>query len=102
MRVRLLLTSALLASLVGTSLPSVEAATTPSLGLVRTKGRVVKLTRPSGVPVYLDLGVRLVATGAAFELRAKRSSYSSPIDVTQVDASNPSVVVRDLPRQRSP
>ena len=48
-------------------------------------------------PVPLDLGVRIAPSGGAFELRATRADYSSPVDVVQVDATDPDVVLRDLP-----
>jgi hypothetical protein len=64
-------------------IPSVTAASTPQLSLVAAAS-TARIDRYPGEPVFLDLGINLVAGSKPFEVHVKRKSYRDPIVATQI------------------
>ncbi|MGH2653160.1 MAG: lysyl oxidase family protein [Actinomycetota bacterium] len=81
--------------LMGTMVPSTaEEPTAPSLSLFAARDNITAYRY--GKWVYLDLGTWITPTGGAFEIRASRPDYDSPVDLRQVDAQT-GATIRDLP-----
>lgn len=68
----------------------------PHLGL-RAASPSVELIRYGRGPVWLDLGISVVATEAPFELRVRRDTYDDPIRVWQAFHGSGGVVEEELP-----
>lgn len=69
---------------------------TPRLEL-RAASSFVEVTRYGKGPVWLDLGISLVARDAPFELRVRRESYDDPIRVWQAFHRPGGVHLEELP-----
>lgn len=75
-----LLLALLLSMLAG---PPAAAAPAPQLSLVAAAASVT-IDRFPDEPVFLDLGINMVAGSRPFEIRVKRASYRDPIVATQI------------------
>jgi hypothetical protein len=75
-----LLLALLLSLLAG---PPAAAAPAPQLSLVAAAASVT-IDRFPDEPVFLDLGINMVAGSRPFEIRVKRRSYRDPIVATQI------------------
>lgn len=79
----------------GTMVPSVAVEpTASSLRMFAAKDKVTAYRY--GKWVYLELGTWIAPTGGAFEVRASRPDYDTPVDLRQVDPGT-GETVRDLP-----
>jgi hypothetical protein len=76
---------ALLCSTLVLQMPLGAEAATPSARLeLRRASEKVELTRYKGEPLFLDLGIYVAAIGEAFDLRVARTSYTEPVQLTQI------------------
>jgi hypothetical protein len=94
-RLRFVLAALTCAVLLATEVPAAEGTHLPSLRLIGTQDSVKVVRRKKSKPARFDLGVWVASVGGAFELRAKRPDYTTPVDLQQVDASTVAQV-RDL------
>jgi Lysyl oxidase len=86
-----------LASLVafGSIVPSASAASAPSVRLFAAADHVTASVGRNG-RVSLDPGIWVGSVAGAFELRAGRPDYDTPVSLVQTDAAT-GAVLRDLP-----
>jgi hypothetical protein len=75
-----------------------EPAGTPRLEL-RAASSLVELIRYDRGPVWLELGVSLVARDAPFEIRARRETYDDPVRVWQAFHGPGAVHLEELPSE---
>jgi hypothetical protein len=61
-----------------------QAPTTRARLQLRAARSDVTLSRPEGRKVFLDLGVYIAALDAPFEIRAGRTSYTTPLEAFEV------------------
>lgn len=92
--VTLILFAALM--VVATSRATATASPPPSIRLVVANQHVV-LQRTGHRGARLDPGVFVAAVGGAVEFRVGRSDYDTQVGITQVNATDPSTVLRMLP-----
>ena len=94
------LASVLLSTLI-LQFPQGAGAAVPNARLqMRRASENVELTRYKGEPLYLDLGIYVAAVGEAFDLRVARTSYTEPVQATQLlPGPGGTTEVVDLPEE---
>jgi hypothetical protein len=92
---RFALFATVLASLALSLVPPAAAADPPTVRVFAASTEITA-ERGRGDFVYIDPGIWVASVGGAFELRASRPDYDSPVSLVQTDAAT-GAVLRTLP-----